>query len=46
MADLLPWPELPKGVCDALKGWYKSPLQLQAAFDDAADAYDLLESCN
>ena len=46
MADLILWPELPTGVSDALKGWYKSPLQLQAAFDDAAEAYDLLEACH
>ena len=46
MADLLSWPELPTGVCAALRDWYKTPLQLQAAFDDAAGAFELLEFCH
>ena len=45
MADLVPWPELPASVLESLRAWYRTPLQLQAAFDDAAEAYDLLEAC-
>ena len=46
MADVLAWPELPTGVCAALKQWYRSPLQQQAAFDDVAGAFELLEFCH
>ena len=45
MADLVPWPELPASALESLRAWYKIPLQLQAASDDAAEAYDLLEAC-